>query len=99
MRHRANRFDVLGDVVSDQTVTAGGCVFEPAGLVHHRHSHAVQFRFDHDRNLFVRQETRDAFVEVRDLILGISVVETKHRDPMLDLGECLKRFAADALSG
>ena len=98
MRHRTNRFDVLGDVVSNQTVTAGGCVFEPAVFVEHRNRHAVHFRFDHDRDLFVRQKSRDPFVEIRDLIFGIRVVETQHRNPVLNLGERLKRLATHALS-
>src|SRR4029450_7015874 len=48
-------------------------------------------------NFLVRQETRDPLVEIGDLIFGISVVETKHRNSMRDLSKCLERRAADAL--
>ena len=98
MGDRSNCFNVLGDIVTDQTIATSGCVFEFAIFVHHRHGHAVDFWLDHHRNFLVRQEASDPFVEVSDFLFRIGVVETKHRHAMVNLSESLERFAPDALS-
>ncbi len=89
MWHRFDRLDVLRDVVADEAVAASCRIFQLTVFVHYGNRDAVHFRFDHDGNLFVGQKFRDSFVKIGDLVFGISVVETKHRNAMLNLGKGL----------
>ena len=97
MRHGANCFDVLSDVIADKTVATGSRIFQPAFFIHHRHGDPVDFRLDHHRNFLVRQQTSDSFVKIRDLFFGIGIIEAKHRRAVLDLRKCFKRLSTYAL--
>ena len=98
MRHRANRFDVLRDIVADKTVATRRGILQPAFFVHHRHRNAIHFGLNDDWDFFVRQKARDSFVKIHHLFFGIGVVEAEHRRAVLDLRKRLERFSADALS-
>ena len=96
-RNRADCFNILRDVVAHRSVAACRGVLEPAVFVKERDGHSVHFWFDNDGNFFVRQETRDACVEVGDLFFGVSVVETQHRHAMRHLREGFQRCFAHPL--
>src|SRR5438552_19168190 len=66
-------------------------------FIKQRHGNAVHFRLDYDRNLLVREEPRDARIEICDFLLGVSVVEAKHWRPMRNLRERFQRFSTHAL--
>src|SRR4029077_6894731 len=89
--------DILRDVVADSSVAARGGVTKLSIFIKQRDRHAVDFWLDHNRDLFIRQKLRNARIKIRDLLLGIGIVEAKHRNQMRDLLERLQRFSAYAL--
>ena len=95
--HRSNGANVLSDVVADHPIPTRGRVSQFSVFVEKRNGHAVYFWLDYDWNLFVRQKARDAPVKIGDFRFGISVVETEHRQAMLDLSEGFEGLATDAL--
>ena len=82
LRHRADRSDVLRDIVAHVSVSAGGRLSQLAVFVNERDRNAIHFRLDNHRDLFVRQKPLDARVEIFHFLFRVSVVEAEHRDEM-----------------
>ena len=93
---RADRAGILGDVVALHAVAARGGVLQRAIFVEKRNRDTVNLRFDDHRNLTPGQDLLDASVKLRDLVFGIGVVQTEHRDAVANLREFVQWRAADA---
>lgn len=105
-RDVADRADVLRDVVAGGAVTAGGCVFQGAIFVKKGHGHAIDFWLQGYGDFLTAQVFLEAFVKGDELGFGSvrvfqleHIVDAEHRDGVLDLGETVERFRADALGG
>jgi hypothetical protein len=87
----------LRDIVADAAVPTCRGIAQHAILVEQRNGDAVDLRFDHDPDWFVRQQPLQPAVKVGDFRFRVGVIEAEHRRPMRHLRKRLQRRAADAL--
>jgi hypothetical protein len=98
LRDVADGPDVLGDVLSDPPVAAGGRLDEVALLVADRAAEAVDLGLGGVAHRLVGgepQETPDAGVELDRFRVGEGVVEAEHGHAVLDRRELLRTRRAD----
>ena len=99
---RADRPQVVGDVLADAPVAAGGAAGQDAVLVGQRHRQAVDLRLGRVADLLggdveSLEQVADPLLPGPQLLLVAGVAEREHRLGVLDLGEAVKRLRADPL--
>ncbi len=103
-RDRADRAQVVRDVLADLAVAARGAALEHAVAVDEADRQAVDLGLDHERERRVADAlAREVVAHPLDpraqLLLGAHVAEREHRLEVLDLLQAPHRLAADALRG
>ena len=101
-RYRLDRPQVLGHVLADLSIAAGGAALEDAVAVDERDREAVDLRLgdELDRGVLdavLGEQPLRALQPGAQLLLVARVREREHRREVLDRGEALQRGRADAL--
>jgi len=96
---RGHRLQVLGDILAQPPVAAGGAPNEPALLVQQGDAQAVHLGLADVGEGFAGEGPLQARLEFPDLLGGVGVVQAEHGHPVLDRGEAFGHGAADALGG
>ena len=94
MRNRADRADVLGDIVARGSIAARGGIAQGSVLVQERNGNAVHLWFHDGLDERTRKQLFEPGKKRADLAFGIRVVQAEHRRAMPDLRELLQRRPA-----
>ena len=103
-RDRADRAQVVGDVLADLPIAAGDAALEHAVAVDQRDRQAVDLRLDHVQkarlgDALAREVVAHPLDPRAELLLGAGVGEREHRLQVRDLLQPPHRAAPDALRG
>ncbi len=96
-RHRADRAEVVRDVLATDAIAARSADAEAATLIRHRDGEAVDLRLAHHRELLLFEQPCHAGVPGAELLDVEHVAEREHRLAVDDDAEGRGGLARDAL--